>query len=133
MTITVSTSTVTIIDSNGKIATFPFNSMVARKVSDTEIHIDSMYTNDLFKSNIADMNLAMIANTAIIAPTVNDDTGDGYIVGDIWYDSVLDAYYQTTDVTAAAAVWVPVADLDTVIADYTRKLVEHMNGTSGMF
>lgn len=39
------------------------------------------------------------------APTVNDDTGDGYKVGDIWLDTTNDIIYQVIDVTAGAAIW----------------------------
>lgn len=39
------------------------------------------------------------------APTVNDDTGDGYKVGDMWLDTTNDIIYQAVDVTAGAAVW----------------------------
>lgn len=39
------------------------------------------------------------------APTVNDDTGDGYFVGDMWLDETNDNIYQAIDVTAGAAVW----------------------------
>jgi len=40
------------------------------------------------------------------APTVNDDTGDGYKVGDMWLDTTNDITYQAIDVTAGAAIWV---------------------------
>lgn len=39
------------------------------------------------------------------APTVNDDTGDGYKVGDMWLDTTNDITYQAIDVTLGAAVW----------------------------
>ena len=39
------------------------------------------------------------------APTVNDDTGDGYKVGDGWYDTTNDKIYKAIDVTAGAAIW----------------------------
>lgn len=40
------------------------------------------------------------------APTANDDTGDGYKVGDIWLDTTNDLIYEAIDVTLGAAVWV---------------------------
>lgn len=42
---------------------------------------------------------------AIIAPTVNDDSGDGYAIGSIWIDIIADQVYMATDVSAGAAVW----------------------------
>lgn len=42
---------------------------------------------------------------ATAAPTVNDDTGDGYGIGSIWIDTTADDVYMATDVTAGAAVW----------------------------
>lgn len=39
------------------------------------------------------------------APTVNDDSGDGYAVGDKWLDTTNDKEYVALDVTLGAAVW----------------------------
>ena len=43
--------------------------------------------------------------TAAVAPTVNEDTGDGYTVGSFWFDLTGDAVYCCVDATLAAAVW----------------------------
>lgn len=48
----------------------------------------------------------------ITAPTVNDDTLDGYLVGDIWLDTTNDRIYQAIDVTAAAAIWIETFQLN---------------------
>lgn len=42
---------------------------------------------------------------AAAAPTVNDDSGDGYTVGSIWVDTTNDDAYIAVDVTLGAAVW----------------------------
>jgi len=39
------------------------------------------------------------------APTVNDDSGDGYAVGDIWVDETNDIAYILLNATAGAAIW----------------------------
>lgn len=39
------------------------------------------------------------------APTVDDDTGDGYLVGDVWLDETNGNIYQAIDVSSGAAVW----------------------------
>ncbi len=39
------------------------------------------------------------------APTVNDDSGDGYGIGSLWIDTTNDNIYQATDVTVGAANW----------------------------
>ncbi len=44
---------------------------------------------------------------ATAAPTVNDDSGDGYAVGSVWIDITGDAAYICVDATGGAAVWVP--------------------------
>ena len=43
-----------------------------------------------------------------VPPTVNDDSGDGYAVGDRWLDETNDKEYVALDVTVGAAVWVEV-------------------------
>lgn len=62
------------------------------------------------------------------APTVNDDTGDGYKVGDIWLDTTNDIIYQTIDVTAGAAVWRKYVSAPTSV---TSGNIATFNGTSG--
>ena len=44
--------------------------------------------------------------TATAAPTVNDDSGDGYSAGSQWYDQTNDNMYHCLDATLGAAVWV---------------------------
>ena len=43
--------------------------------------------------------------SAAVAPTVNDDSGDGYAIGSVWIDTVLDNIYMATDVTVGSALW----------------------------
>lgn len=43
--------------------------------------------------------------TATAAPTVNDDSGDGYAVGSRWFDVTNDREYVALDVAVGAAVW----------------------------
>lgn len=62
------------------------------------------------------------------APTVNDDTGDGYKVGDIWLDITNDIIYQAIDVTAGAAVWRKYVSAPTSV---TSGNIATFNGTSG--
>jgi len=42
---------------------------------------------------------------ATAAPSVNDDSGDGYEVGSVWIDVTNDRAYTCVDATATAAVW----------------------------
>lgn len=46
---------------------------------------------------------------ATTAPTVNDDSGDGYDVGSIWVDVTNDNAYICLDATVGAAVWKPIS------------------------
>lgn len=42
---------------------------------------------------------------ATTAPTVNDDSGDGYGVNSVWIDTTADKAYVCLDATAGGAVW----------------------------
>lgn len=42
---------------------------------------------------------------AAVAPTVNEDSGDGYAIGSIWIDTVLNDVYMATNVSVGASVW----------------------------
>ena len=42
---------------------------------------------------------------ATVAPTINDDAGDGYAVGSFWLGTVLGAAYICLDATVGAAAW----------------------------
>lgn len=44
-------------------------------------------------------------NSAIIAPTVADDSSAGYSVNSLWTDTVLDDLYGCVDASVGAAVW----------------------------
>lgn len=50
---------------------------------------------EVIKSNIG----------AATAPTVNEDSGDGYAVGSRWLDTTADKEYVCLDATVGAAVW----------------------------
>ena len=45
--------------------------------------------------------------SATAAPTVNDDSGDGYSVGSIWVDVTNDDAYILVDASSGAAIWNP--------------------------
>ncbi len=47
-------------------------------------------------------------NLTNTAPTVNDDSGDGYSVGSYWFNSATGILYVASDVTLGAAVWIPI-------------------------
>lgn len=42
---------------------------------------------------------------AAVAPTVNDDSADGYAIGSQWIDTVLDDAYICCDSSLGSAVW----------------------------
>lgn len=44
---------------------------------------------------------------ATTAPTVNEDSADGYAVGSVWIDTTNDKGYQCVDSSVGAAVWKP--------------------------
>ena len=43
--------------------------------------------------------------SAIIAPTVNDDSSNGYEPGSVWIDNTGKAAYQCVDASVGAAIW----------------------------
>ena len=43
--------------------------------------------------------------TAVVAPTVNDDSGTGYSIGSYWFDTVTSTLYIAQSVGVGAAVW----------------------------
>ena len=47
------------------------------------------------------------------APTVNDDSADGYQVGAVWVNTTSDTVYVLVDATAGSAVWMDVSSLET--------------------
>jgi hypothetical protein len=68
-------------------------------------------TYEAIKSNLA----------ATTAPTINDDSVDGYSVGSIWIDTTADRLYYCLDATLGSAVWVDLRDEGIfLLADGTR-------------
>jgi hypothetical protein len=59
------------------------------------------------------LTCSILVVTSASAPTANDDTGDGYIVGTKWINTTADTIYEAVDVTLTAAVWKPVVTTGT--------------------
>ncbi len=81
--------------------------------------------------NLTYLNSAGIVTnvfTAVVAPTVNDDSGDGYSIGSMWINTVTDQIYQATDVTVGAAIWKNIADISSVQA-FTNKTINADSNT----
>lgn len=57
--------------------------------------------------------------TATTAPTVNDDSGDGYTEWSCWADTTANKLYVCADAAAGAAVWYEVSDRQAADADLT--------------
>lgn len=67
--------------------------------------------------NGASAMTAVLANlTAVVDPTVNEDSGDGYGVGSVWVNTATNDIFFATDVAVGAAVWrkVQAPTVDTV-------------------
>lgn len=65
--------------------------------------------------------------TGVAEPTVNDDSGDGYEVGQLWaFNGQL---WILTDATVAAAVWLALSAEDSFSANMTAFLIDLPNGT----
>lgn len=50
-------------------------------------------------------NSGVSVYNATTAPTVNDDSADGYAVGSVWIDVTNDVFYVALDVTVGNAIW----------------------------
>lgn len=93
-------------------------------------------TTDEIKT-ILDLKLNNFAATG--APTVNDDSGDGYSIGSQWYDGSNDNMYHCLDATVGAAVWVQgdivAADLGSAavvdVVDIAGRLIDVQTFTAG--
>ena len=59
--------------------------------------------NNAPSAKLSTVSLNKLDGTA--APTVNEDTGDGYSPGSVWVDVTNDKSYICQDATSAAAVW----------------------------
>ena len=53
-------------------------------------------------SSVENLKANLVAS---VAPTANEDSGDGYAVGSVWIDTTADKAYICADATVAAAVW----------------------------
>ena len=54
----------------------------------------------------ADLDIRIDNYTSSTNPTANDDTGDGYEIGSLWFNITNDRAYIAADVTSGAAVWI---------------------------
>lgn len=62
-----------------------------------------------FEQIDTETNIALANFGATAAPTVNDDTGDGYTIGSWWVNTSTDEAYLCVDATAGAAVWTKIS------------------------
>jgi uncharacterized protein YlxP (DUF503 family) len=63
---------------------------------------------------------------ATTAPTVNDNSGDGYSVNSVWIDTIANKAYICLDSTVGAAVWKDItATASTVLPGYNGILYEY--------
>lgn len=62
-----------------------------------------------FEQIDTETNIAKANFVATSAPTVNDDTGDGYTIGSWWVNTSSDEAYLCVDATAGAAVWTKIS------------------------
>lgn len=65
-------------------------------------------------------------------PTINDDTGDGYVVGSIWVNVSTDQIFIAADVTGGAAIWKNVSTTASTLSvesktdDYTTTTADNV-------
>lgn len=74
--------------------------------------------------------------SATAAPTANDDSGAGYVVGSVWLDVTNDKIYQAIDVTSTAAIWIDLSASDPtaiVDGDFASEGVMYRGATAGTY
>lgn len=80
------------------------------------------YVNQPIKNNFV----------ATAAPTVNDDSDDGYSVGSVWIDVTNDEAYRLLDATVGAAVWVNTtlseSEAQTIAQNAAQLPLNHISG-----
>lgn len=64
---------------------------------------------------------------ATAAPTVNDDSDDGYSIGSRWFNLVTDKAYTCLDTSVGAADWPEISNKDLVIASETYAETINLN------
>jgi hypothetical protein len=76
-------------------------------ITDVSVAPDAAFEIDLADEAVTIPKLANdVLHVAAAAPTINDDSGDGYAVGSRWINTTTDKEYVLTDATVGAAVWV---------------------------
>lgn len=65
----------------------------------------------------ADVSILLFNFTASVAPTTNDDSGDGYAGGSWWFDLTNDKAYVCIDATVGAAIWLLLVQTLTDLTD----------------
>ena len=60
---------------------------------------------ELVSDSSGDLSVRRHNMTATVAPTADEDAGDGYEVGSVWIDVTNDKAYICVDSTVTAAVW----------------------------
>ena len=68
--------------------------------------------------------------TAVVAPTANDDSGDGYTVNSGWFDTVSGILYFCQDATLGAAVWTPVPSASAASVIFNNNVYVSKNGSN---
>lgn len=65
--------------------------------------VTGTYMDDTDPQNV--VSVVPLNNTAIVAPTVTDDSSAGYAVDSKWFDKLTGTLYTCEDATVGAAVW----------------------------
>ena len=77
-----------------------------------------------FEQIDTETNIATANYSATSAPTVNDDSGDGYSIGSWWVNVTADEAYLCVDSTVGAAVWTKIS------VDVPSEIVSLLNNQS---
>ena len=84
-------------------------------------------------AGVAASNVTKNKFDATSAPTVNNDTDEGYTVGSKWYDVTADLGYVCLDNTDGAAVWIEITSLGTTTFTGLTDTPANYTGEAGRY
>lgn len=91
-----------LVDVSGELQELPSGDTISGAVMDSDFSANGL----MMRTGSGSYTTLLCNLTAAVAPTVDEDSGDGYAVGSRWIDTTADKEYVCLDATVGAAVWI---------------------------